>query len=81
VAEWYRARSARDLGGALRNARRARSLTQAAFAEDAALSRSTVQRIEHGADVATSAVLSAVNELGYEMILVPQGSRIEISRR
>lgn len=81
MAGWYRARSPRDLGGALRSARASRSMTQAQFADLAALSRSTVQRLEHGSDVAISAVLIAVNELGYEVILVPQGSRIEISPR
>jgi transcriptional regulator with XRE-family HTH domain len=81
MANWYRTRSARDLGSALRSARMARSVTQAQFADLAALSRSTVQRLEHGSDVAISAVLTAVNEVGYEVILVPQGSRIEISAR
>ncbi|MBX3194773.1 MAG: helix-turn-helix domain-containing protein [Microbacteriaceae bacterium] len=81
MADWYRTRSARDLGGALRAIRKVRSRTQTAFADDAALSRSTVQRMERGSDVAISAVLTAVNELGYELILVPQGSRIDIGSR
>jgi transcriptional regulator with XRE-family HTH domain len=80
LADWYRTRSPRDLGRALRAARSARRITQVQFAEDSDISRSTIQRMENGGSVAISAVLTAANELGYEFILVPQGGRIEIGR-
>jgi transcriptional regulator with XRE-family HTH domain len=81
AAIWYRARSASDAGRALQTIRKQRRRTQIELADDSGISRSTIQRIEQGADVALSTVISAVSELGYEVVLIPRGSGVEIVPR
>lgn len=73
---WYRARSRRDLGSAMRSARKREGVTQIELAERLNISRSTVQRLEHGDDVSVEAVLSSIAELGLEAIIVPKGAHV-----
>lgn len=73
---WYRARSRRDLGSAMRSARKREGVTQIELAERLNISRSTVQRLEHGEDVSVEAVLSSIAELGLEAIIVPKGAHV-----
>lgn len=75
---WFRARSPRDVGTAIRSLRGDRKLTQFELGDEANLSRSTVQRIERGSEVGLGAVMSAVAELGYEFVIVPRGARVEV---
>lgn len=78
-ALWYRARSARDTGRAIRDIRKAHGLTQQDLADQSTISRSTVQRMERSGDVALAAAIAALGELGYEMVLVPRGSSVEVT--
>ena len=73
---WYRARSRRDLGSAMRSARKREGVTQIELAERLNISRSTVQRLEHGDDVSVEAALSSIAELGLEAIIVPKGAHV-----
>jgi transcriptional regulator with XRE-family HTH domain len=76
---WYRARSRDDIGSAVRKARKRTGTSQVDFADNARVSRSTVQRLERGDDVSVDAVLAALAELGLEAILVPRGAQITVS--
>ncbi len=75
---WYRARSARSLGQAIRSVRRDHQTTQIELSDAARISRATVQRMEGGSDVGLSAALAAIAELGYEVVVVPRGASIEV---
>ncbi len=60
-------------------ARKAAGLTQAELADQAGLSRMTVQKVESGAfDPRLSTVLEAARALGLEPMLVPAGLRQEV---
>ncbi|MGY6497888.1 MAG: helix-turn-helix domain-containing protein [Microcella sp.] len=78
---WFRARSRRDFGGAVADARKDAKLTQFDLAERTGLSRSTVQRLEGGEDVSLEAALTALAELGFEAIIVPRRSRVQVSEQ
>lgn len=80
-ATWYRARSRRDIGSAVRKARKREGANQIDLAERTGVSRSTVQRLERGDDVSVEALLTCLAELGLEAILVPRGARLTVGVR
>jgi transcriptional regulator with XRE-family HTH domain len=75
---WYRARAPKDLGRAIRSIRRASAITQFELADETTISRSTIQRLEHGADVSLATAITILGDLGYEMIVVPRGAELEV---
>lgn len=78
---WYRARSRRDIGAAVRKARKREGANQIDLAERTGVSRSTVQRLERGDDVSVEALLNCLAELGLEAIIVPRGAHLTVSAR
>ena len=78
---WYRARAAQDLGRAIRSIRRAAAITQFQLADETAISRSTIQRLEHGAEVSLATAITVLGDLGYEIIVVPRGAALEVDSR
>lgn len=76
---WFCARSRRDFGAAVADARKDAKLTQFDLAERTGLSRSTIQRLERGDDVALGAALTALAELGHEAVIVPRRSRVHVT--
>lgn len=77
---FYRARNLRALATAVQGARRDRGLTQDDLARTIGSSRPTVSRMERGAPVATSTVVDALAACGYELVVVPRGSRLTVHR-
>lgn len=78
---WYRARSRDDIGSAVRKARKREGANQVDLARRAAVSRSTLQRLERGDDVSVDALLSVLGELGLEAIIVPRGASLTVRAR
>lgn len=78
---WFRARSRRDFGAAVADARKDAQLTQFNLADRTGLSRSTIQRLEGGEDVSLDAALTALAELGLEAVIVPRRSRVQVSEQ
>jgi transcriptional regulator with XRE-family HTH domain len=81
AARWYRVRTAQDLGSALADTRRASQLTQDEAAERAETSRPTVSRAERGEPVSVVTALRLVGAGGFEVVLVPRGSRVRVDER
>ncbi|GAA4628232.1 helix-turn-helix domain-containing protein [Cellulomonas oligotrophica] len=77
--KWYRTRSMRSLGVAVRDARETRGLTQDELADLISSSRPTLSRLERGASVSAETVLEALARCGYEMVVVPRGSQVTVS--
>lgn len=76
---WYRARSLRALGQAVRGARETRGLTQDELADLIASSRPTLSRLERGHAVSAETVLDALARCGYEVVVVPRGAQVSVS--
>jgi len=76
---FYRARSLPALATALRGARGDRHLTQEELARAIGSSRPTVSRMERGNAAATDTLLDALAACGYELVVVPRGSRITVT--
>lgn len=76
---WYRVRSLISLGNALAQSRKDAGLDQQAMAEVISSSRPTISRIERGEAASSQTVLDAVAQAGYEVILVPRGSRVTVT--
>ncbi len=66
-------RSLRELGAAVRSARRSRSMTQSDLAGWLGTSRYTVHRLEAGRPVSLALALRAIAVLGYTITLTPRG--------
>lgn len=77
---WFRARRRADLAAAVREARAAAGLSQAQLAEAIDSSRSSVSRLERGEDVTLDVALRSIESLGYEIVVVPRGSRITVEQ-
>ncbi|WP_187264870.1 helix-turn-helix domain-containing protein [Homoserinibacter sp. GY 40078] len=75
---WYRARAPKDLGRAIKSIRRAATVTQFQLADETTISRSTIQRLEQGADVSLATAITVLGELGYELIVVPRGAELGV---
>lgn len=76
---FYRARTAGALANAVRGARDTHGLTQSELADAIGSSRPTISRMERGAPVAADTVLAALAECGYEVVVVPRGSRVTVA--
>ncbi len=76
---WYRARTQIALGEAVAGIREAAGMTQSEAAEQAGTSRPTISRLERGRATSTAAVLELLAVTGYEIVLVPRGSRVVVS--
>lgn len=76
---WYRARTQASLGQALVGIREGAGLTQTEAAERAGASRPTISRLERGRATSTAVVLDLLAATGYEVILVPRGSRVAVT--
>lgn len=76
---FYRARTLHALAAAVQGARQGRGLTQVDLALAIGSSRPTVSRMERGHPAATDTLLDALAECGYEVVVVPRGSRITVT--
>ncbi len=75
------AEALRELGGAVRGARKRARLTQTDVCARAQISRDTLSRLERGEPVDTSTLLRIANSLGYLIDLRPAPLRAADMRR
>lgn len=75
----WRAITAGDLGRAIRDARASRGFQQIELAERVGVTRMTISRLERGGPVSMETAMRALSECGYEMVVVPKFSRVEVS--
>jgi transcriptional regulator with XRE-family HTH domain len=78
---WFRARRPQSFGAAIKTLRENSGQNQSEFAERASTSRATISRIEGNGQVSLGTAMAAVNELGYEIVIVPRGAVITIEGR
>ena len=75
---WFSARRRADLAAAIREMRDVTGFSQAQLADAIHSSRSSVSRMERGEDVALDVAMRSVEKLGYEIVVVPRGSKITV---
>ncbi|MBI9113713.1 helix-turn-helix transcriptional regulator [Sanguibacter suaedae] len=78
-ARFFRARSASGLASAVQAVRTASGRTQTELAESIHSSRPTISRMERGLPTATDTLIDALTECGYELVVVPRGSRVTVA--
>ena len=76
---WIRVKGSSNLGLALEQARRETGLTQAELAERLDVTRSTVIDMEKGRPAALRRLVDGFSILGYDIVVVPRGARIEVA--
>jgi DNA-binding XRE family transcriptional regulator len=76
---FYRARSTEALGHALQAVRVTAGHTQTELARTIGSSRPTISRMENGSPTTTDTVLDALTACGYEIVVVPRGSHINVA--
>ena len=75
---WYRVRTLASLGTAMAEIRRNAGLNQDDAAALAHASRPTMSRLERGAPSSTAVIIDLLASTGYEVLLVPRGSRVTV---
>lgn len=78
---WVRVAGSRNLGNALEQVRRTAGVTQVELAERLAVTRTTVIDMEKGRPAALRRLVDACSILGYDVVLVPRGARVEVSEQ
>lgn len=78
---WFRARGLQSFAAAIKTLREKSGQNQSEFAERANTSRATISRLERHSAVTMVAAFNAVNNLGYEIIIVPRGAMITVEGR
>ena len=76
---WTNTYSYEDIGQFLREARRARGITQAQMAKKLGFSTVTLSALETGKNVSSAKVEGYLQMLGYRMVLVPKTAQVEVS--
>ncbi|MCG7288238.1 helix-turn-helix domain-containing protein [Cellulomonas sp. ACRRI] len=77
---FYRARSLPALAAALKGARAARGYTQDDLAAAIGSSRPTISRMERANAAGTDTLVDALSACGYELVVVPRGSTVRVTR-
>ncbi len=81
IVLWFRARCLRDFGAAVKTLREKSGENQSEFATRVSTSRATISRLERHGEVSLGTAMTAVNDLGYEIVIVPRGAVITVERR
>lgn len=75
---WVRVKGSRNVGEALAQVRRETGLTQSELAERLDVTRTTVIDMEKGRPAAVRRLVDAFSMLGYDVVIVPRGTRVEV---
>ena len=76
---WTNAYSYVDIGEFLREARRARGITQVEMAKKLGFSSVTLSALETGKNVSAVKVDRYLQQLGFRMVIVPKGADVEVT--
>ena len=76
---WTNAYSYEDIGEFLREARRARGITQVEMARKLGFSSVTLSALETGKNVSAIKVDRYLQQLGFRMVIVPKGADVEVT--
>ena len=76
---WTNAYSYDDIGQFLREARRARGITQAQMAKKLGFSAVTLSALETGKNVSSVKVEAYLQMLGYRIVIVPKAAQVKVS--
>ena len=76
---WTNAYSYEDIGEFLREARRARGITQIEMAKKLGFSSVTLSALETGKNVSAVKVDRYLQQLGFRMVIVPKGADVEVA--
>jgi len=76
---WIRVKGGSDLGQAREQVRRETGLSQAELAERLDVTRTTVIDMEKGRPAAMRRLVDGFSILGYDLVVVPRGARIEVA--
>ncbi|MFN6120482.1 MAG: helix-turn-helix transcriptional regulator [Actinomycetes bacterium] len=75
---WMRVTGSAGIGDALQHVRRAAGVTQAELAARLDVTRTTVIDMERGRPTAVARLVDSFSTLGYDIVLVPRGARVEV---
>ena len=76
---WTNAYSYEDIGKFLREARRARGVTQVEMAKKLGFSSVTLSALETGKSVSAVKLDRYLQQLGFRMVIVPKGADVEVT--
>ena len=76
---WTNAYSYEDIGEFLREARRARGITQVEMARKLGFSSVTLSALETGKNVSAIKVDRYLQQLGFRMVIVPKGADVKVT--
>lgn len=76
---WYHGKTRQEIASALRQIRTENDITQEQLATKLGSSRATISRLERDQDVSLELAVKAFRALGYQLVAVPFGSRVQVS--
>lgn len=75
---WTNAYDLEQLGAFLGKTRKRKGYTQDEFAEFLGTSHATLSALENGKSVASKTLMTAINDLGLRLVVLPKGERIQV---
>lgn len=76
---WYHGKTRREIAVALRQIRVDSGMSQEQLADLLGSSRATISRLERDQDVSLDLAIRAFRALGYQLVAVPFGSRVQVN--
>lgn len=77
---WYHGKTRQEIASSLRQIRTESDITQEQLATILGSSRATISRLERDQDVSLELAVKAFRALGYQLVAVPFGSRVQVSQ-
>lgn len=77
---WSNIYSLEQLGSFLKKVRKDKGYTQEEFAEMLNTSHATLSAFENGKSVSSKTLMSAINNLGLRLVVVPKTTRVQVEQ-
>lgn len=78
---WTNSYSMEQTGEFIQEARRAKGITQAAFAQDLGVSHTTLSNLEQGKNTSTHTLELALQRLGLRLVIVPKTAHVSVTEQ